>query len=42
MNTGQSEVNTWSPAFASTDDIRGNAFYCGGEDDDYIAYDAAN
>ena len=24
------------------DDIRGNAFYCGGEDDDYIAYDAAN
>ena len=23
------------------DDIRGNAFYCGGEDDDYIAYDAA-
>ena len=22
-------------------DIRGNAFYCGGEDDDYIAYDAA-
>ncbi len=21
--------------------IRGNAFYCGGEDDDYIAYDAA-
>ncbi|MCW2764585.1 MAG: putative protein of unknown function zinc metallopeptidase [Nocardioides sp.] len=23
------------------DDIRGNAFYCGGEGDDYIAYDAA-
>jgi predicted metalloprotease len=23
------------------DDIRGNAFYCGGEDDDYIAYDAS-
>ncbi len=22
-------------------DIRGNAFYCGGQDDDYIAYDAA-
>ena len=24
------------------DDIRGNAFYCGGKDDDYIAYDAAD
>jgi predicted metalloprotease len=24
------------------DDIRGNAFYCGGEGDDYIAYDAAS
>ncbi|MCW2791955.1 MAG: putative protein of unknown function zinc metallopeptidase [Nocardioides sp.] len=23
------------------DDIRGNAFYCGGKNDDYIAYDAA-
>jgi predicted metalloprotease len=23
------------------DDIRGNAFYCGGQGDDYIAYDAA-
>ena len=23
------------------DDIKGNAFYCGGQDDDYIAYDAA-
>ena len=23
------------------DDIRGNAFYCGGKDDDYIAYDGA-
>jgi predicted metalloprotease len=36
-----------SPAWTCNDerltyaDIRGNAFYCGGQDDDYIAYDAA-
>lgn len=39
--SSQSKPWTCNGERVTYDDIRGNAFYCGGKDDDYIAYDAA-
>ncbi|HEU4946735.1 MAG TPA: neutral zinc metallopeptidase [Kribbella sp.] len=39
--TPQSEPFSCSGESLTYDDVAGNAFYCGGPDDDYIAWDAA-
>ncbi|MEV6283773.1 neutral zinc metallopeptidase [Kribbella sp. NPDC051770] len=39
--TPQSPPFTCAGRRQTYDDLKGNAFYCGGPDDDYIAYDAA-